>query len=70
MSLLIKNARVVDYSGERFKDVAMCNGLISAVEESIEPAGFYEVIDAHGLVLMPAACDLHCHLGEIGRAHV
>lgn len=66
MSLLIKNARVVDYSGERFKDVAMCNGLISAVEESIEPAGFYEVIDAHGLVLMPAACDLHCHLRDPG----
>ena len=64
--LVLKSARVVDpLNGvDGVMDVAVENGLIAAVAESInEPAR--EVIDFSGLVLQPGIIDSHVHLGTM-----
>ncbi|MDY6011004.1 MAG: amidohydrolase family protein [Duodenibacillus sp.] len=64
--LVLKSARVVDpLNGvDAVMDVAVENGLIAAVAESInEPAR--EVIDFSGLVLQPGIIDSHVHLGTM-----
>ncbi len=62
--LLLRGARVIDpqngIDGQR--DVAIRGGRIAQVSESIPPEQAQRVIDVTGLILTPAAIDLHTHL--------
>jgi dihydroorotase len=61
--ILIKNGEIVD-PGRRFRrraDVAVSNGKIAAIEESIPASQGLDVIDARGLYVTPGFIDLHTH---------
>jgi len=62
VSLVIRNARVVDGTGgpSRHADVAVRAGTIAAVERNLPGAGARE-IDAGGKVLAPGFIDVHTH---------
>lgn len=67
MELLIKNAKLVDETGEKSGDVLVRDGKIAAVGFDLPCAG--EVIDAAGLTLLPAFVDLHVHFRDPGLTH-
>jgi dihydroorotase len=61
--ILIKNGEAADPS-RRFRqrvDVAVLDGRIAALEQSIPPERASEVIDARGLFVAPGLIDLHTH---------
>ena len=57
--MLIQHARLVDAGGEREGDILIRDGRIAAVGEGLAAAGGEPVLDAAGLVAMPAFIDLH-----------
>ena len=61
--LLIKGGTVVDPSQELnvVRDVALSDGKVAAIEESIAESYAREVVDATGLVVTPGLIDLHVH---------
>jgi allantoinase len=63
--LLIKNLRVVR-PGEAsvpLRDVAIADGKISAVADTLDPASARQLFDAHGLLGFPGLVDAHMHTG-------
>ncbi len=48
-------------------DVFVEDGEIRALAPSLTPPPDAEIVDARGLVLLPALCDVHVHLREPGR---
>ena len=63
VDLVIRNARVVDSTGEFHGGVAISDGrIVTAGASDALPQGVRE-IDAQGRVLMPGVIDPHCHLG-------
>ena len=66
MSLLIRGGRIIDslrgldVVGDLFID----NGMVAALERSIDKPSGAQEIDASGLVVCPGFIDLHCHLRE------
>lgn len=67
MGLLIKNARVVDKYLDGESDIYIKDGVIKLIEKNISNVDVDEVIDASGLVVMPAFVDLHAHFREPGN---
>ena len=67
MTLLLKNARVVDPSSglDAPRDVLIENGRIARVEARLSVAGV-EVLDLQGLHVCPGFIDMHVHLREPG----
>lgn len=61
MDILFKNVRLND--GESLKDIAIQDGRIVAIEETISEAG-ERVIDAEGRVLVPGFVESHLHLDK------
>lgn len=61
--LLIRNGEVLDPSRKLRKkaDVAVADGKIAAIEESIPAERGLDVIDARGLYVAPGLVDLHTH---------
>ena len=61
--LLIKGGTVVDPSQglAARRDVAMAQGKVAAVEQSIDSSEAAEVLDASGLIVTPGLVDLHVH---------
>ncbi len=61
--LVIRNARVVDHTGEFQGGVAIADGRIVTTGEdrALPPAD--RTINAEGRCLMPGVVDTHCHLG-------
>ncbi len=61
--LLIKGGTVVDPSQglNAVRDVALSEGKVAAVEESIAESQAGEVVDAKGLIVTPGLVDLHVH---------
>jgi dihydroorotase len=68
MNLLIKNALIVNASGETKKttDIWVEGGKISMISPNLHRDGC-EVIDAQGKKVLPGFIDLHVHLREPGR---
>jgi dihydroorotase len=64
--ILIRGGTVIDERASRRADVLVEQGVISAVEESIEPSGKVVEIDARGCYVTPGLVDLHTHLREPG----
>ena len=62
--LLIKGGTVVDPSQglNAVRDVALSEGKVAAVEESIAESQAGEVVDAKGLIVTPGLVDLHVRL--------
>ena len=67
--LLIRQARVVDPSGIAARDVAIKDGIISALLPPAAPADARRVLDRPGCLLMPGLVDAHVHLREPGLTH-
>ena len=61
--LVIRNARVVDHTGEFDGGIAVSNGkiLMAGTDTSLPAAK--RTVDAQGRCLMPGVVDTHCHLG-------
>ena len=61
--LLIKGGTVVDPSQElnAMRDVALSDGKVAAIEQSIAEGQAREVVDATGLIVTPGLVDLHVH---------
>ncbi|MCH9011392.1 MAG: dihydroorotase [Chloroflexi bacterium] len=68
MQVLIKGGRIVDPSQgmDQVGDLLVKDGVVQAIEGSIDPPDSCDVIDASGLVVSPGFIDLHCHLREPG----
>ncbi|NLP28693.1 MAG: dihydroorotase [Clostridia bacterium] len=64
MELLIKGARIVDWSLDFIGDIYIKEGKI--YEMAAEINRDVETIDARGKVVMPAFVDLHCHFRDPG----
>lgn len=69
MSLLIKNARIVDVTQDFTGDVYIENGLISEIGRNIVKDGSIEVLDAEGKTLMPSFIDTHAHFRDPGLTY-
>lgn len=64
MELLIKGARIVDWSLDFIGDIYIKDGKIYEMAAEINKA--VETIDGKGKVVMPAFVDLHCHFRDPG----
>ena len=64
--LLLKSGQVIDPSQnlQGMRDIAIKNGKIAAIEESIPEHQALEVISTAGLILTPGLIDLHTHIYE------
>lgn len=69
MGILLKDASLLDKSGElQKKDVLVSGEAIEKIADVIEPAG-HQVIDLEGKLLAPGFVDVHVHLREPGGEH-
>lgn len=68
MDLLIKNARIVDYSQDFTGDIYIEKGIIKEIGLNINIDNI-ETIDAKGLVVMPSFIDTHAHFREPGLTY-
>ena len=61
--LLIRNGTLLDPSRSinKRQDLAILDGVIAAIEDSIPPERALEVVDAAGLYVTPGLVDLHTH---------
>ena len=66
MSTVIRGGTVVLPTGLRPADIAITDGIITAVGSEVK--GGTDVIDATGLVVLPGIVDAHVHFNEPGRA--
>ena len=64
---LITGGTLLDQSGQRRGDVAIADGRIIEVGDSLVPAADDTVLDATGCIVSPGFVDLHVHLREPGR---
>lgn len=67
MTLLIKNARVIDpgTNSDKIEDILICDGIISDRGSNILVEAD-EIINAEGLIAMPGLIDLHVHFRDPG----
>ncbi|MEO2202982.1 allantoinase AllB [Paenibacillus pabuli] len=63
--LVITGGTIVTEAAVERKDIGIRNGLITEISENIDPAGT-QIIDAHGLTVMPGVIDTHVHFNEPG----
>ncbi len=67
---MVQNIRVIDGLGNQplnNRDVVIESGEITRISKSgahLPPASVVEVIDGHGLTMLPGLIDLHVHLGK------
>ncbi|MCI0842090.1 MAG: dihydroorotase, partial [Chloroflexi bacterium] len=68
IQVLIKGGRIVDPSQgmDQVGDLLVKDGVVQAIDRSIDLPDSCEVMDASGLVVSPGFIDLHCHLREPG----
>lgn len=64
--MLIQHAKLVDATGEREGDILIRDGKIAAVGQGLHAQEGEQVLEAAGLVAMPAFIDLHTHFRTPG----
>ncbi|MEW8955663.1 dihydroorotase [Clostridium sp.] len=64
MKLLIKNAKIVDFSQTSVGDIYIEDGIIKEIGKELNKE--CEVLDVKGYTLMPSFIDLHAHFREPG----
>lgn len=67
--MVLQGGYVVLETGALQQDVAVTDGMISAIAESLPADEGTEIIDARGLVVLPGLVDAHVHFNEPGRTH-
>jgi len=62
-SWLVRGVRIFDTSGELgpVVDIAVADGVISDIDQALEPVPGTEILDATGLVAVPSLVDIHVH---------
>jgi allantoinase len=65
-TLVIRGGTAVLPTGQRLVDIAVTDGVISAIGAEVQAEG--EIIDASDLVVLPGLVDAHVHFNEPGRA--
>jgi len=63
-SLVIKGGTVIDPKNNinEVMDVAVADGKIARVAKDIDARGALQVVDAHGLLVIPGMVDMHTHV--------
>ncbi len=63
--LVIKGSDVVrpGEDGTTKMDIAVSDGVISAVEPELDTTNAAKVVDGNGLMAFPGSVDAHCHWG-------
>lgn len=69
MSVLIKNALIVNEGVSQVKDVLIKNGHIERIDSHIPATSGYREINAEGLHLLPGVIDDQVHFREPGLTH-
>src|SRR6185437_8885901 len=69
LSVIIKNASVVNEGKTEVKDVLIENGRIEKIGHNIQTKGNVKEIDAAGLYLLPGVIDDQVHFREPGLTH-
>lgn len=69
MSIILKNAEIVNADGCLSGDIVMRDGVFVQVGGTAEAAAGDTVIDAAGLTALPGLVDLHVHLRDPGQTH-
>ncbi len=67
MELLVKSARIIDYSQDFMGDVYIKNGKIFEIGKGINKD--CEIINGEGLMLLPSFIDLHSHFRDPGLTY-
>lgn len=64
MKTLIRNCDFVDFSDMSVhrKDILIDNDKIEAINDHIEPQSSYQIVEANGMLCLPAFVDAHTHL--------
>lgn len=70
-TLLIAGGRVVDPASgfDQVADIAVSNGVITAIGVNLSRSGVDEVVDAAGCMVTPGLIDPHVHLREPGHEY-
>ena len=65
--LILAGGRVMDPKNkiDRTTDLAVQDGLVTEVADSITRGGADRVLDCGGLIVMPGLLDMHVHLGDL-----
>jgi len=67
--LLIKNATVINEGNRLSEDILIEGDLITSISKKIQVDSDMQVIDAHGLILIPGMIDDQVHFREPGLTH-
>jgi len=67
--LLIKNATVISEGNRLSEDILIEGDLITSISKKIQVDSDMQVIDAHGLILIPGMIDDQVHFREPGLTH-
>ncbi|MGH9018223.1 MAG: amidohydrolase family protein, partial [Acidimicrobiales bacterium] len=65
-TVVVRGGTVVDAGGQRRADVRIDDGVIAAVETSLDVPAGAAVLDAEGCLVAPGLVDLHTHLRQPG----
>ena len=63
--LVVTGGTVVNHDGRRQQDIAIRDGQITAISDSVDATGI-PTVDARGLLVLPGLVDMHVHLREPG----
>ncbi len=67
-TILIRNVRAADSTGERICDILLKDGVIAETGQAISAAAD-RVIDGTGLAALPGLFDMHVHFRDPGQTH-
>ena len=67
--LLIKNATVINEGNRLYEDILIEGDIITSISKKINIDSDTQVIDAHGLILIPGMIDDQVHFREPGLTH-
>ena len=67
--LLIKNATIINEGNRLYEDILIEGDLIASISKKIQIDSDTQVIDAHGLILIPGMIDDQVHFREPGLTH-